>query len=95
MTSRMQDPTPDETGVTTMATRSGAPRLKPGPKPAGHVTPCATCGEAKNDGRAECGRCRVARYRSDPQKAERSRASARAYKERQKAFANQMERAGR
>lgn len=80
----------DETGVTTTVTRSGAPRLKPGPKRAGRVTPCVTCGEAKNDGRAECGRCRVVRYRSDPEKAERSRASARAYKERQRAFANQM-----
>lgn len=44
------------------------------------VRPCETCGESKNDGRRECGKCRIARYRSDPAKAERSREASRRWK---------------
>jgi hypothetical protein len=46
----------------------------------GSVRPCETCDEAKPDGRRECGTCRIARYRQDPAKAARSRASSARWK---------------
>jgi hypothetical protein len=63
----MQDPSPDVTGVSVTSRKAG-------------VRPCETCGEAKNDGRRECGKCRIARYRADPEKAERSREASRRWK---------------
>lgn len=69
-------PVLDVTGNPVTSAEKGSPR------------PCETCGEQKADGRRECGKCRIARYRSDPAKAERSRASSRRWK--QNDYVNQL-----
>lgn len=46
----------------------------------GSPCPCTECGDAKNDGRALCGKCALRKYRSDPVKAERGRERSRRWK---------------